>query len=60
MKYEVMLGFDHSGCYQGRPPPSPTAMTQPTPLLSPSDFCPSFFLNPRENFGIKDVRLRAF
>jgi len=32
MKYQVMLGLDHSGCYQASIPP--TAMTQPRPLLS--------------------------
>jgi len=31
LKYEVMLGLDHSGCYQASIPP--TAMTQPRPLL---------------------------
>ena len=31
LKYQVMLGLDHSGCYQASIPP--TAMTQPRPLL---------------------------
>jgi len=31
LKYQVMLGLDHSGCYQASI--LPTAMTQPRPLL---------------------------